>query len=575
MAIWNFLQTIAEIVLGHKSKTSKKKAKRTTQASRPVSKDRAAEPSSKTQQPVPKSNSKSSAGIKTPTAPVAPSTTNAKVKAPTAKAAPAKPQIETGARSTFIPATIDTAGIRCSCTPEVPSGDNADLFIDLGIDFGTRYTKVCFRDSDTNQTTIVTFDTGSASLEQALVLSQLAVLENGAILTGLTSQEWENSQWPIATTIDFIKMRLAYLDLPQENPHWPLPVDLLDSPETIENLSAYFLARLIARSCNWIQITNPDLFKNRQVVWILKMGVPVEYCQGAAIDRFEQVLKLAWALSFTPLVKGGGMVTLPQLNQCMGHVRDWVQQHPKLDCSAKPEIGAAVWSHIQAVGSREGFFVFFDVGEGTVEGASFRFYRDEGESKIDFYSGFVKPLGVAALVQQLADELGLDADTVRQHVLSWSAKSPNSVQTKILGSTTRRQLQQLVGHVVDGGRRLYRQVRPFAWKEEMGPQLAIFMGGGGGQIGFYKRTIKETHADFNHEIAAEIPPYKLLLVPKPKVLKMRNLSDRHFNRFAIAYGLSIQDGEFPEFNFPSDADKPNPPPRGPRPDNYDDSRGSW
>jgi hypothetical protein len=255
-------------------------------------------------------------------------------------------------------------------------------------------------------------------------------------------------------------------------------------------------------------------------------------------------------------------------------VRDWVQQQPELDCFAKPEIAAAVWSHIQAVGSREGFFVFFDVGEGTIEGTSFRFYRDQGESRIDFYSGFVKPLGVAALVQQLADELGLDADTVRQHVLSWSAKSPNGVQTKILGSITRRQLQQLVGHVVHGGCWLYRQVRPFAWKEEIGPQLDIFMGGGGGQIDFYKRAIKETHADFKHE-SVDIPPYKLLLVPKHTDLEMRNLSDRHFNRFAIAYGLSIQDGEFPEFNFPSDADKPNPPPRGPRPDNYDDSRGSW
>jgi hypothetical protein len=332
------------------------------------------------------------------------------------------------------------------------------------------------------------------------------------------------------------------------------------------------LARLIARSRNWIQITNPDLFKNRQVVWVLKMGAPVEYWQGPAIDRFKQVLKLSWALSFTPLVKGGSMVTLPQLNQCMGHVRDWVQQHPKLDCSAKPEIGAAVWSHIQAVGSREGFFVFFDVGEGTVEGASFRFHRDEGESKIDFYSGFVKPLGVAALMQQLADKLDLDADTVRQHVLSWSAKSPNNVQTKILDSTTRHKLQQLVGHVVFGGYWLYRQVRPYMWKEEIGPQLDIFMGGGGGQIDFYEQAIKETHAVFHKNV--DIPPYRLLLVPKPTDLEMRNLSDRHFNRFAIAYGLSIQDGEFPEFYFPSDADKPNPPPNISRPDNYDDSRGS-
>ena len=31
----------------------------------------------------------------------------------------------------------------------------------------------------------------------------------------------------------------------------------------------------------------------------------------------------------------------------------------------------------RAAGSKEGFFVFFELGEGTTEGASFRFYRDQ------------------------------------------------------------------------------------------------------------------------------------------------------------------------------------------------------
>lgn len=476
-----------------------------------------------------------------------------------------------GAYSPFVGAEVDDGEIQCRCTPEIPDIDDDAIFIDIGIDFGTRYTKICFQNRDEKEPRIVTFDYGNPCLDQALMLSQIAILERGEILTGLTSKEWENSQWPIKTKINFIKMHLAALDIPQSETAWLPSIKECDKPENVENLSAYFLSRLIVRSRNWIQSTYPDLFKNRSATWSLQVGAPVEYWKGPAIDRFEYVLKLAWALSFTSLVREANLITLSQLNDCMVTIRRWVERNPDLDCSAKPEIAGAVWSHIRATGSKEGFFLLFDVGEGTIEGAAFRFFREDGENKISFYSGFVKPLGVAALTHQLSQELNLDYDVMINQVLAFSSKDNTNQFPSIKASQTRKRLQQLVGQVVMRGCRLYRQIHPYMWKEEIGPKLGIFVGGGGGQIPFYRDAITSTYTDFNHH-RADIKPYDLRAIPIPTKLTMSKLEKNVFNRFAIAYGLSIPYGEFPDFDFPDASDIPPSRWRFVMPDDYEDSK---
>lgn len=484
---------------------------------------------------------------------------------------PSTPQVEIGARSFFQPKAINAQAVECGCTPLIPDCSASDLEIHLGIDFGTRYTKICFRDSDTQRTRAVTFDREASDLQRSLIPSQLALLNDGAVLTGLTEYEWRQSQWPIEKTIDFIKMRLAYLDLPQEDINWPPPVAELDSPEAIENLSAYFLAFLIARSRQWIQVSYPDLFKNRTPLWILQVGAPVEYWQGSAIDRFQQVLKLAWAFSFTPSMQNRALLTLPQLNTCMGHVRNWVRENPDLDCLAKPEIAAAVWSHIRAAGSREGFYVFFDVGDGTTEGAAFNFGTETGERQITFYSGFVQPLGVSALIHQMSCALDIAPDKIEALFREKRDFQIDAVSKQLHRSKQRKHLQQLVGRVVVRGCKEHKKFNP-TWKSNVGENLQIFMGGGGGQIQFYQQAVSDTYKDFQHRQAG-IKPYQLRSIPRPSDLDMQALRSAWFHRYAVAYGLTIPDGEFPEFLFPNEEDAPGPPPpsRG-SPDKYDDTK---
>lgn len=587
MSIWKVIDfvvgTIAEI--SSWSPLSKKKDEKRASTSKPSQGTSATSPEQKKDSTAKTSTQSQSPALAKPlvtTKTKSPSNrpsldkTVARTSSPSARTAPAltpTPQVEVGAHSLFQPRVIDEQTFGCYCTPVLPDCNDFDLEIHLGIDFGTRYTKICFRDSDTQRTRAVTFDNKASELERSLIPSQLALLEGGTVLTGLTEYEWQQSQWPVKRIVDFIKMRLAYLDILQENFNWPPPIEELDSPEVIENLTAYFLAFLIARSCQWIQATYPDLFKNRTPLWILQVGAPVEYWHGPAIDRFQHILKLGWAFSFTPSVKSRSLLTLPQINNCMRHVRTWVRENPDLDCLAKPEIAAAVWSHIRATGSREGFYVFFDVGDGTTEGAAFNFENESGERQITFYSGFVQPLGVSALIHQMSYELNVLPETI-EGIFRVSHDFQNDViSEQLLNSKQRKHLQQLVGRVVVRGCREHKKFNP-AWASDVGNTLQIFTGGGGGQIQFYQQAVLDTYKDFQ-QAQAGIKPYQLCCIPLPSDLDMQGLRATWFHRYAIAYGLTIPDGEFPQFLFPKKEDIPRfPPPLRGGPDRYEDTKDS-
>ncbi|SRR6266496_1466084 len=81
----------------------------------------------------------------------------------------------------------------------------APLAINLGIDFGTSFTKICYRDVGTEETGIVTL--GERTLDSALIPSIVAVDQRGILSGG----NWTH-QSSAATGIKYLKMRLADLE---------------------------------------------------------------------------------------------------------------------------------------------------------------------------------------------------------------------------------------------------------------------------------------------------------------------------------------------------------------------------
>lgn len=469
--------------------------------------------------------------------------------------------------------------------------------LNLGIDFGTRYTKVCVRNTDTDESWVVRIGNARTLVDQGLILSQVAIQNDGKLLGGFTDDEWEAriSKSSLSVVIDFIKMRLAQLDPKREASNWytsalPKFKDVnLAKPDILENLCAYFLYRIILRTKRWIQAFNAEQFKNVEIQWSANIGVPVEYCDSPALERFRRILYLAWHLC--EKVPNHTGMTIFDLNNHLQRIRK--KDFTNTPCFAIPEIAGAIYSYTVSRQAKTGVYIFFDVGGGTIEGVAFRFHRRNGIAEIDFLAGIVEPVGVNAIAKwTVHDDLDLEGRLERSIVrrglaildaiseVSQKYKTPPAgsrfhiankhraiLETVKKARTTRNRQENInlffLLTLISAQHLIHRQVSDVfhACYSRLAAQEAVrvFLGGGGMKSEYYSDTIPATYDVFRFD-AAGIPMFTMLDVPLPSDFDMSGIGEDHFHRFAIAYGLSIPDYQAPPFNLPRQFPNHNPPP---------------
>ena len=468
--------------------------------------------------------------------------------------------------------------------------------LNLGIDFGTKYTKVCVRNTDTDESWVVRIGRARTLVNQGLILSQVAIRNDGRLLGGFTDDEWEASisKSSLSVVIDFIKMRLAQLDPKREASNWytsALPkfqdVDL-SKPDVLENLCAYFLYRVILRTKKWIQSYNAEQFKNVDIQWSANIGVPVEYCDSPALQRFRRILYLAWHLCEN--VPNHAGMTIFDLNRHLQTIRQ--QDFTNTPCFAIPEIAGAIYSYTSSRQAKTGVYIFFDVGGGTIEGVAFRFNRRNGIAEIDFLAGIVEPVGVNAIAKwTVHDDLDLEGrlersivrkglailDAIAQVSLNYRrpptvsgfhiANKHRAILETVKKARTSRNRQENINlffllTLISAQYLIHRQVSDvfhacYARLAER-ESVRVFLGGGGMKSDYYSDTIPATYDVFRFD-AAGIPRFTMIDVPLPSDFDMSGIDEAHFHRFAIAYGLSIPDYQAQKFNLPRQFPNHNPP----------------
>lgn len=458
------------------------------------------------------------------------------------------------ARTGTAPKTATTQGKRAAVasddTPPRSAPKARPLPINLGIDFGTSFTKVCFRDLGSEVSGTVAAGNGG---KEALVPSIVAIGSDGGLFLG-DSVSGKQS----AVIVPYLKMRLAGGPIGEHLPEFG-GIDL-NKAESVRALAAWFLASVIQRSQQWLAVHEADRLKNRVPVWSANVGVPVEHYDSQALATFEEVLGVAWLWVKDDLVPKTLQQALPSYRLTQPRLAAEVT-----DFHAVPEIAAAVQSFVMSREAVPGIYVYFDVGGGTIDGVAFNFRNFRGERCINFYSGKVEPLGVSAIGAALAESATGKIDAV---VLE---KLLKSCAPSILAEFVQR-IRRLVGYVIMTA----RQKDGRNWQEDafqnsdyerkfigglsasrMRP-LVIFIGGGGSNSDWYRQSIESTYKAFQHHNAG-VPPYRLVEVPRPKDFIVPKGSGDEFIRFAISYGLSFPFGEGPDIGLPSqfgEAEKP-------------------
>ncbi len=412
--------------------------------------------------------------------------------------------------------------------------------INLGIDFGTSFTKVCYRDVGTEESGVAAIGEG---LKTALLPSIVNVSANGRL--ALDDRKFRQ---PGSVAVTYLKMRLAGSPITNDGPAIA-GINLHDSA-SVKALAAWFLASAISRSQEWMRLHEADRLRGRIPVWSANLGVPVEHYDSEALKTFEEVLGVAWLWVKDGEVPKTFNASLETYQSCLPRLKREVS-----DFHAIPEIAAAVQSFVMSREAVPGIYVYFDIGGGTVDGVAFDYLNYTGERQINFYSGKVASLGISAIAAGIKGGKGGEVDTIElEAILNECSKAARDdyalrVQKVVAGVIMTAKTKDVRNWQTDAvqtpeyQRRFIGHLPP----HRMRP-LIIFLGGGGSKSGWYGSAIGSTYHDFQHDRAG-IPPYKMVAVPRPKDLLLKDGDD--FTRFAISYGLSIPFGEGPEIRLPS------------------------
>ena len=427
-------------------------------------------------------------------------------------------------------------------TSEAPPNTDPPVVINLGIDFGTRFTKVCFRDVGPEETEVVTF--GGDTIETAMIPSVVEIGADGRL--SLSTDAGSDA----AAQVRYLKMRLAGDVVSNDPPTWYR--EDLRHGNGIEALASWFFAKVILEAKTWILKFRGERLKDRPVQWSANVGVPVEYHDSPVIGTFERALSVGWLWAETKTVP-------PDLRSARDRYRqDCLKfREGRSDCHALPEIAAAVQSFVMSREAQPGIYIYFDIGGGTMDGVAFQYSNRHGERRVNFYSGKVRALGVSAIASRLCKE---NPVLVENSLVRGGSMATLGSKIKPM----KQEVQRLTANVIwtakqKDGRDWQRDtVQETYWPRNrlLKPEpssmipLPVFVGGGGAPSKWYRTSIESTHKDFQH-LNAGIPPYRLREVEKPDDLNMNGLSDNCFRRLAIAYGLSVPKGEGPDIGLPS------------------------
>lgn len=446
------------------------------------------------------------------------------------------------------------------------------LELNLGIDFGTSWTKVCLWGSDVGSVPIV-IDLGEKEdPNMGMFPDGVGVLPDFKQVTKSLKMQ--------LNSLSYLEVKKNTKAIPSDNQK----SFSLEKVREIENLCAYFLSQVISTAKKSFEESKngKERLKNKIPEWSANLGVPVKYADSPVLAYFHRVLHLALFLSNQKTDK----LTYGELKKILQEPRsNYIQQFnledhlENLDLETlkdfvlrlRSEEKNTVLSELEAItralDNVEGTYFVFDIGGGTVDATSC-YLKAKGEP--DFYYTSLEEIGINT-VPLPENKVFDEAQETLQHIGDLSATLPiaqrswrpfksgdyrsnkyhiskEAVEEKLKSNTGKeksylemilcqQKIHQQVGDVV------------ISTKNNTGFTNFVFvLVGGGADSRFYRDTIKATWECFKQGMAG-IPPYKFGDFENPrkkdkeKGLDMNGFSDKYFQRYLVAFGLCILDSE--------------------------------
>jgi hypothetical protein len=290
-----------------------------------------------------------------------------------------------------------------------------------------------------------------------------------------------------------------------------------------------FLAYVIRYVRGWLYTNRARLFRGREPIWFVNVGLPAEsFDNGTLLSAYRRS-----ACAALLMANYGGPLNISAAKRFLGDEKvqacaDSEQMAQRLGIAAIPETAAEATGFVKSTRSAPGLYVMVDVGAMTLDVCAFRFWKPEPDQ--NFYSLFtarVRPLGVEAFHWYMKqgrreDEFSYQCD---------------------------RCLCEVIWHT-----KVKRAPTDECWTK--GNDLPVFLVGGGSKNELHLKRVRELgpwlskHAQNDGIRLVELPIPTNIDLPEPI---------RDFNRLAVAWGLSHPPTEIGGFRPPSKiADIPPP-----------------
>jgi hypothetical protein len=433
-------------------------------------------------------------------------------------------------------------------TAQQPRRPQAALPVEMviGIDFGTRFTKIAV--SDGRQRQVWIDDAG-----RKLIPSIIHVAQSGQVLS-YPSPELSDSE-----KIEYLKMLLAessdrVFRSVRQNVHGK-PIEGLVRP-----LAAVFLSGLIRHVRASVIRRRPDL-EQRPVKWFVNIGVPVQH-YDANMDAFREVAAVAFHWSQRDLTK----YKVDDLKSA------YDQFVVDLDCKSSPaqvvpELTAAIHQLIRDPNREDTLYGLVDIGGGTLDGAIFHVNRSGIGRPLRIHAARVDQCGTIAVSRMMVAEIYSKLPDYVEGALISKQETPTLQLplTKLLKFREDKSAEILVQNVIGGvihstRRQLYGQMfspRVDATARDT-PPLRVFMAGGGAISAWYKSAIERTFMTRN------LSQFGLTGIRSEIIAKPADYRGDDFPRFVIALGLADSIVALADAQLPSQFRNADPlPERGP------------
>ncbi len=427
-------------------------------------------------------------------------------------------------------------------------------FVQIGLDFGTMYSKCVCRDIMTNKAWIY-LPAHPADREWPFLIPCALQIVDGVLCVGDPATVYHSRGLP------HVKMALAKAALKERDDPAILPFREIADALHVTHLNSfiaacavYLLAGILGDIKKDIRRRFPGFGRLPEDYLAVNLAIPVADAEKNQVNTlFQAVLGRAFLLADD--LAGHPPLPLDDVARCVPRSSDLLgktQTSQSAQCFIYPEVSASVQGFVRSRVSRGGIYLFSDTGAATVDQSIFilrqRRAIEHDPDQLTYLYAHVLPLGSSQIERLAALKAG---DVTPQSLETWRKR-------KEAGETA-CELRQAIWEIgqplsVDSATALYRAGMKLNLREQLN-DIRVLFGGGGHVKNPYKEAVLRAFKDERVFGMIRVEP-PVIGMPLPKDLEPKDSLDRWMRRLWVAYGLSFLCDELVKHKYPHEVARP-------------------